>query len=91
MVPYVAIGNVVQTYHLRPPPALEHKNVCVDVLHFKPAGDGQGCVRPHPIHQCPQLQQEWNDQEAEICTTGVPLSNNRHYNASHNMYEGKLG
>ena len=44
-------------------PALEDEDVGVDVLHLKPAADGQRRVRPHPVHQGPQFQQEWYPQE----------------------------
>lgn len=38
----------------------------VDVLHADPGGQGQRGVRPHPVHDRPQLRQEWNQAE----TTG---------------------
>ena len=44
-------------------PALEDKDVGVDVLHLEPAADGQRGVCPDPVHQGPQLQQERYCQE----------------------------
>ena len=45
------------------PPTFEHEYIRIYVLHLKPAGESQGGVRPHPIHQSSQLQQEGDQQE----------------------------
>lgn len=43
---------------LGPADTLEHKDVCVDVLHLQPAGNTERRISPHPVHQGSQLQQE---------------------------------
>lgn len=46
------------SYLFRLPPALEHKDVGVDVLHTDPAGQAERRVRPYPVHHGTQLGQK---------------------------------
>lgn len=45
------------------PPALEDKDVGIDVLHTDPVRQAKSGVCPHPVHHGPQLGQERNQPE----------------------------
>jgi len=44
--------------------ALKHEGVIVDVLQLDPMVQAQGSVRPHPVHQVANLQQERDDSKS---------------------------
>lgn len=50
-------------YFLRLPPALENKDVSVNVFNTNPVGERQSGVSPNPVHHRPQLGQEGNQAE----------------------------
>lgn len=50
-------------YFLRLPPALENKDVSVNVFNTNPVRERQSGVRPNPVHHRPQLCQEGNQAE----------------------------
>ena len=58
-----------KAHNLRMSPALEDKDVGIDVLHLKPAADCQCGVCPDPVHQRPKLQQERDSQEPRPAST----------------------
>lgn len=54
-VPYIM---VLVMYLFRLPPALENKDLCVDILDTDPAGQAERRVCPYPVHHGAQLSQK---------------------------------
>ena len=70
--PSISTTNATNcTYTFSMAPTLEDEDVGIDVLHLQPAANGQCRICPDPVHQRPQLQQEWNGQKPEKYGTKI--------------------
>lgn len=61
---YIEEAVKTLTYLFGLSPALEDKNVGINIFNTNPAGERQRGVSPNPVHHGPQLCQEGNHPKA---------------------------